>query len=285
VQFSAYQIDAFTNENNGGNAAGVLLNAEYLTTSEMQRIATKLGFSETAFVSGDKEVDFHVRFFTPNSEVDFCGHATLAVFSLMFQKKLINAQTYIQRTKAGNLAVTIEPSGYVEMNQALPSFIGEIPLEEIAPTLNVTADVLLVDNLPIELISTGLPDIMVPVRSGQLDKIKPDFAKISALSKKYHAIGYHLFEINPRGSAFTANCRNFAPLVDIDEESATGSACGALASYLTKHKVISQNHYVFEQGRALGCSSRILAKIETNKNQIISVKVGGFAKLSQELHL
>ena len=91
-------------------------------------------------------------------------------------------------------------------------------------------------------------------------------------------VGIHAFELENTQSTITASCRNFAPLFGISEESATGSASGALACYLTKHVFRnSNNHFVFEQGRAMGCSSLITASVESNNRQIKKVIVGGTA--------
>ena len=82
----------------------------------------------------------------------------------------------------------------------------------------------------------------------------------------------------------TASCRNFAPLFGIPEESATGSASGALACYLTTHlryKSLDGKHsnsFIFEQGRAMDCASIITASVESNGEDIHKVKVGGFAQ-------
>jgi len=285
MNITVYQVDAFTYQNSGGNPAGVVLNADNLTPQDMQNIAAQVRFSETAFVSKGQNCDFNVRFFTPNNEVDFCGHATLATFSLMFQQNLIEKKLYHQQTKAGKLAVNVSSNGYVEMNQAVPKFIGEISTVEVAATLNINEAILSVDKLPIEIVSTGLADIIIPVRHGYLDLIKPNLAKVSALSEKYQAIGMHLFELNKDPTEFTASCRNFAPLVGIPEESATGSACGALASYLTKHQVLASSQYHFEQGRAMHCTSSILCKIQGEALHINAVQVGGFATLIKTINI
>jgi PhzF family phenazine biosynthesis protein len=292
MNITVYQLNAFTYNNLGGNPAGVLLNADHLSEKEMQRIAAQVGFSETAFVSKGNECDFTVRFFTPNVEVDFCGHATLATFSLLFQLRLIKAKTYTQQTKAGKLAVNVTSNGYVEMNQALPKFLGKIPKAEIAATLNINENILFVNNLPIEIVSTGLADIIIPITYGYLDDISPNFNTISNVCSKYHTIGYHLFELNKDQSEFTANCRNFAPLVDIKEESATGSASGALASYLTKHQLLSTNtsmcanNYHFVQGKAMNATSSITCTVEKdNTDNISEVKVGGYAQLVKNIKL
>jgi PhzF family phenazine biosynthesis protein len=303
-KINVYCVNSFTHQDKGGNPAGVVLDADALTQQQMQNIATQVGYSETAFVSKGllSSCDFTVQFFTPNAEVDFCGHATLATFLVLFQQDIIKAGVYRQQTKAGKLAVKVDEYGFIEMNQALPTFLGEIPKKEIAQTLNIDEQFLCFDQLPIEITSTGLADIIIPVVHGKLDSIKPNFSAIATLCEKYNAIGYHLFEISDTKSEFSLSCRNFAPLVEIDEESATGSACGALGCYLVKHQVFSSQgiiqdnaqvntqantqanvQYSIEQGRQMKCRSKLNVEIENKNNEFISVKVGGMASIFDQI--
>ena len=132
--------------------------------------------------------------------------------------------------------------------------------------------------MPIEVISTGLPDIIVPVPTGYLDKITLNEQLTRDYCEQLGVIGIHAFELCNNDEDYTASCRNFAPLYGIAEESATGSASGALACYLTKHLSSAKvNEFTFEQGRAMNCSSRITASIESNSKGITKVTVGGFA--------
>lgn len=277
-------VNAFTKERTGGNPAGVVLNADGLSEAQKLSVAKEIGYSETAFVCADDEADFEVSFFTPTDEVDFCGHATVATFSTLFQTGKITAGTYIQRTKAGLLSVDVEPSGKIVMEQTLPQTLGRFSYGDIANLIGLESELLENTQLPIEIISTGLPDVIVPVPTGYLDKLKPNDDAILAFSQKHTVVGLHVFELcntndqeQTTEGAVLASCRNFAPLFGIPEESATGSGCGALASYLTKHTHIG-NEYVFEQGRAMNCSSLITASVKTSGSDITQVKVGGFAE-------
>lgn len=87
MKINAYTLNSFAKTKEGGNPAGVVTNADSLSEEEMRKIAAVLGFSETAFVLKSNAADFKVRFFTPNEEVDLCGHATIATF-LLLQKSL-----------------------------------------------------------------------------------------------------------------------------------------------------------------------------------------------------
>ena len=126
-----------------------------------------------------------------------------------------------------------------------------------------------------------MPDIIVPVPNGYLDKIQVDENSLSEFCKLHDVIGLHAFELCDKYTELTASCRNFAPLFGITEESATGSASGALACYLAKH--LNGTHgdsFTFEQGRAMGCVSQITAAVELDNiegMEIIKVSVGGFA--------
>lgn len=275
---TAFLVNSFTAEGAGGNPAGVVLNADNLSDTEKLKIAKEVGFSETAFVEQDHEVDFAVSFFTTTEEVDFCGHATLAVFATLYDQGILNAGNYTQRTKAGLLGVTIAEDGQITMEQALPKYLGNLAYGDFANLLGLCETTFAETGLPIDVITTGLPDIIIAVPNGYLDKINIDEAALSEFCQQHNVIGVHAFELCEDQSELTASCRNFAPLVGIPEESATGSASGALACYLSKHVFVQQeNHFKFEQGRAMGCSSHISASVYSNEQGVYKVLVGGYA--------
>lgn len=284
MKVEAYLVNSFTKNGEGGNPAGVVLEADNLSNEQKLAIAKTIGYSETAFVSYDDVADFEVSFFTVTDEVDFCGHATLAVFSTLFQKGIVTEGQYVQRTKAGLLTVTIEPDGHIVMEQKLPECLGNYEYETISELIGIDAATLKSTQLPIEVISTGLPDMIVPVPYGYLDQIQVNETLLTEFCKRHDIIGIHAFELCEEGSEMTASCRNFAPLFGIPEESATGSASGALACYLTTHlryKPLDGKHsnsFIFEQGRAMDCASIITASVESNGKSVDKVKVGGFAQ-------
>jgi len=278
VTVIVYQVDAFTYKNSGGNPAGVVLSADRLTLQQMQNIAAQVGYSETAFVSKGTSCDFNVRFFTPNSEVDFCGHATVAVFHLLYVQKILTPGSYSQLTKAGKLEVTIAADGSVDMQQQLPVFLECFQAAQIAPMLGISTSVITDTGLPIIAMSTGLVDLMVPVSSGSLDSVIANQPLIADFSRQHNLVGMHLFEFSAADSLYSASCRNFAPAFAIDEESATGSASGALACYLATYHDCSATDFMFEQGRKMGASSRLSACIKKQEKAISSVRVGGQAR-------
>ncbi|WP_368393428.1 PhzF family phenazine biosynthesis protein [Photobacterium sp. 2_MG-2023] len=278
MKIDAYLVNSFTANGTGGNPAGVVLHADNLSDEEKLNIAKAVGYSETAFVSQDDEADFELSFFTTTDEVDFCGHATLAAFSTMYQKGIVTDGQYVQRTKAGLLAVTIEPDGHIVMAQKLPEYLGVFDCEAISALIGIDSTVLASSGLPVEVISTGLPDMIVPVPLGYLDRIQVNEDLLSDFCREHDLVSLHAFELCEKDSDLTASCRNFAPLFGIPEESATGSASGALACYLSKHLGSEYSEgFTFEQGRAMDCVSIITASVESNEQGISKVLVGGFA--------
>jgi phenazine biosynthesis protein PhzF family len=123
------QVDAFTEVPFGGNPAGVVTVADSLDEGQMQLVAREMNLSETAFVAPSDKADFKVRFFTPNSEVDLCGHATIGSFAALHEEgRLDSARTvFTQETKAGVLEVERSLRDGVPvftMTQAKPRFRG-----------------------------------------------------------------------------------------------------------------------------------------------------------------
>jgi PhzF family phenazine biosynthesis protein len=271
-----YTVSAFIENNEGGNLAGVVLNADHLSNVQKQKIATMANYSETAFVCSDPKVDFSVSFFTPTEQVDFCGHATLALFYLLFKQDIISEGCYQQRTKVGVLSVTLTKDGEVLMQQALPKTLASFSIEQISPLLNLKSETL-ANQLPNEVLSTGLADLLIPIPLGLLDSVTPNLNLISEFCFTNNIIGLHLFELNGKNNKINASCRNFAPLVGIDEESATGSACGALACYLFNH--LKMQNLTFQQGRKMGLKSRLTASVSAKDNEVKYIEVGGAAKL------
>lgn len=276
-------LDAFTAKEGGGNPAGVTEVSENLSVEQMLNIAKEVGFSETAFVSPSKVADFRVRFFTPAAEVDLCGHATIATFAYLLKVGRIKAGVFTQETGAGILNVEVKESGDVFMEQAHPVFSDVIPKEEVAESLGILVDDLS-DIFPVQIVSTGLRDIIIPLKTLKtLKSLKPDFEKIKQISKKYEAVGYHVFTLQTENEG-TAHCRNFAPLYDIPEESATGTSNGALACYLWKYesdKVQADETLIFEQGYTMGKPSEIKGLLKINladkDRKIEKILIGGKA--------
>lgn len=142
MKINIYQVDAFTDKIFGGNPAAVVPDARGLTDMDMQNIAMEMNLSETAFVIPIDSENYKLRFFTPVSEVDLCGHATIASFYTLAYKGYIPSvkngiKKVYQETKAGKLSVEIFfKNGEVEkvwMEQTIPEELNEI--KDINPLL------------------------------------------------------------------------------------------------------------------------------------------------------
>ena len=272
------QVNAFVAGLGSGNPAGVVTDADNLNEGQMLKIASRVGFSETAFISKSKFATKKLRFFTPTEEVDLCGHATIASWAFMQKSTGLKAGKYTQETKAGLLNVNIDQEDLVYMEQATPRFYQNINSDQIADCFGINKhdfDSVLTP----QIVSTGLKDLFVPIKSeAVLSSMKPNFTVITDLSRELGVIGLHVFcVLEDRDSTVAA--RNFAPLVGIDEESATGTANGAMLSYLIKNKAIpKKDKYRVEQGRAMDNLSYIYGKIIDDK-----VWIGGQASLIKQV--
>ena len=287
MKVKVYTINSFAKCREGGNPAGVVFNADALSEDDMKKVAGLVGFSETAFIMKSNLADFKVRFFTPNDEVDLCGHATIATFSTLLSQGCIKPGKYLQETKAGVLSVELKGDLSIMMNQNAPSYFETIGKQEIADSLNITTAEMMED-LPVQIVSTGLRDILIPIKTiDMVNAIKPNLQMVSKISSKYNAIGYHIFTLKSLNSA-NAYCRNLAPLYGISEESATGTSNGALACYLFKYGKIQSDHtthIVFEQGYSMGKPSEIIVDLITKDTEVIEVKVGGKALNLSEIEV
>lgn len=272
-----YRMSAFTAADKGGNPAGVVFDADALSEERMKEIAAEVGYSETAFVMKSDVADFRVRFFTPTEEVDLCGHATIATFNLMRDEGMIKPGKYCQETRAGVLKLKVyEDSIYMEQNS--PEFYEVIPEEKVRDCFNIDDGEYLGDS-NVEVVSTGLKDIILPVKDlDTLLNLKPDFERITEISREYGVVGIHAFSLDTYGEAI-AHARNFAPLYGIDEESATGTSNCALACYLNKYgNMGEERRYIFEQGYCMDRPSEIRVELDADdNNEVIAVYVGGKA--------
>ena len=265
-----FTVDAFAQEPFGGNPAGVVLlngNTPFPEDEIMRKIAAEMRYSETAFVQQNGPEEFTVRYFTPAAEVDLCGHATIASFSVLREEGIAKEGTNcINHTKAGDLEIFVGKKILMEM--AAPEIVGKI---EDTGILEQIMNGKTPDTLPTLIVSTGLPDIIFPVGSiEELNALTPDMESLSKFSEDLKVVGVHAFALSNDG--FTAHVRNFAPLYDIPEESATGTANAALTYYLYKQGIIAADDYCkFMQGEAMKRPSVVETIIEKGEK----VYVGG----------
>jgi hypothetical protein len=250
----------------------------------MKNIAAELKHSETAFVKKIDNKKFKIRYFTPTEEVELCGHATISVFSVLRELKLISSGKYIAETLAGSLEIVVDKD-FIWMDMASPKIEYTFNLDEIKEiysAFNLNIDQTSKNLIP-KIVNTGLSDIIIPIENKEtLDSFVMNKEKVIELSKKYKVVGAHLFTLD-KNKKVTAFCRNIAPLVGIDEECATGTSNGALTHYLKDYNIISSKDInTFIQGESMGRSSTILSRY---KEDGITIQVGGNAVISFECKL
>ena len=283
-------VKSFSYEGGGGNGAGVVILEKQVADEKKQEIACRIGLSETAFVLKRDDNNYDVSFFTPVSEVDLCGHATIAAFYYLAEKGFIkgNNETKViyQNTKAGRLKInlTFKDGVYVLMQQTSPRIYNDLrdKIKQIAKSLNLDERQMGLEGCQLypTIVSTGLKDIMIPVKSRDiLNSINANFKAISKISKENNVIGYHVFTIDEG----TIYARNFAPLVGIDEECATGTSNGALASLLYSRALANSSVEII-QGEAMNEKSMVFVKINEVDN-ILDVYVGGKAFIENYLEI
>ena len=282
-----YVADAFTTRRFSGNQAGVaLLGAEDFPEEELMRaLAGELKHSETAFVRRTGEKSFHIRYFTPAEEVDLCGHATIASFTVLRDTGAIGPGGYALHTRSGDLEIGVGPDA-VWMDMAPPADgrdFSEAEQKELYAAYGLSlAD--RPEGLAAQAVSTGLLDILLPVKDlDALERAVQNEETVTRLSERYGVVGVHMF--CPHTPDAAAHCRNFAPLYAIPEEAATGTSNGALTYYLYRRGLIkagADNRFV--QGEKMGKPSEILSRI-TGEGSGVKVRVGGRAILTLRCEL
>lgn len=268
-------VDAFTDEPLTGNAAGVVPDADGLSEAQMQAIAGELGASETAFVLPSEDADRRIRYFTPTTEVDLCGHATIASHSLLRADGDIDDGAHSLETDVGVLDIECEGET-VWMTQNSPEIrTVDVDTERVAEALAIDPAAISEVGLPLAWSSTGLPFLVVPVSFlSVLSACDPDMAAVESLCEAVDAVGVYAFTFDTLTAAATAHGRMFAPLAGVPEDPVTGTASGAVGAYLHEFDAVDADEMVFEQGHFLDRPGRVRVRIDEE------VWVGGHAAVT-----
>lgn len=290
-------VDAFTTNAYGGNPAGVVPNADEMSTEQMLRIAKELNLMEVGFVSlSRRPKEFNVRYFTIENEIEICGHAAIATFTVLWQLGRIildSEETKVyQNTKAGTLPVEfLEGNGQqpiILISLPLPLWIEDnVPVEPVSAILGIPSELITQSNLPVQIVHAGIPDLLVPIPDREtLFGIKPDFSKMKIFCEKIGCTDFHLFTQDTVHPDFHVHVRNLFPFGQ-KEESATGTANGALSCYLVKHGVFGtkegQIHINIEQGYCMNRPSSVRSYVSLDSHSdFASVRVGGQAVVVAE---
>jgi len=287
-------IDVFTDRAFGGNPLAVCTNGRGLSTELMQRIAKEFNLSETTFVlpPDDTRHNYRVRIFTPGQELPMAGHPTVGTSYVLARERMIECPdgdgetTITLEEGVGPVPVRIEFRGdgqpsFAEMTQPLPTFGPRLEdARAVAEMLSLEAADITDTNLPIEVVSCGVPFLFVPLKG--LDAARRARPRAELMERVLDGIippEVFIFtrEIEHPGS--TVHSRMFAPGLGITEDPATGGASGPLGCYLVRHGVLpcdTEAAFVSEQGIEMGRPSFIRITIARDGGgEINSVRVGG----------
>jgi PhzF family phenazine biosynthesis protein len=278
-------VNAFTDNGLGGNPAGVVLDTDNLNIQQKQSVASKIGLSETAFVSLSSSAAFKLEFFTPNRQIAHCGHATIATFSYLRQINRIKDGVSSKETIDGNRDIFIDGK-MAFMEQLSPSYknIGD-RADDVFRSLGITGNDLLANFRPV-IVNTGNSFMLLHMKNEQaVSRLIPDFEAIKIISEEYDLIGYYIFSEMTKLSGRDAGARMFAPRYGITEESATGMAAGPLACFLYDKMKIDKDIFLIEQGHLMNPASPSLITVKLDlHNQIIKrLMAGGEAKVMKSM--
>ena len=290
-KFRMKQVDVFTDRPLTGNPLAVVLDGEGLSSDEMQAIAREMNLSETTFVlpPTKREANYRVRIFTPKMEIPFAGHPSIGTAYALVEEGRITVKQGVtrfwQELGIGVLPIEIEKNkdgGYfITMTQGQP-ILGQVlkDMRKVVDALRIPVDQIGYGNLPVQISSTGLNQLMIPVRSlKRVQDLSPSFELLKDFEKSLNATGCCVFTLETSNPDAFVHMRFFAPEAGVNEDPATGSAAGALGAYLAAHGIFgtkSPVSFVIEQGSEIQRPSRIVVTVQQADGAPV-VKVGGSA--------
>jgi PhzF family phenazine biosynthesis protein len=287
-KIQVHQVDAFTRERFTGNPAGVVLNADGLTESQMLAIARELNNADTAFILAPENNDhgLRARFFTPRTEVGFVGHATVAAHYVLSRRH--TAPRYQrQKSKAGVVDIEIrgvEEDRSIAIRQTTPPLGRELNDRERLAVLDALA--VATDDLdprcPLRIVGSGSTRLMIAVRSEDaLKHLKPDVSRLTTLSAQIGAAGYFVFTLATTSGNHLTESRMFCPALGIIEDPVSGNAHGLLGVYLAHYGFLPLNEqrvsFSGVQGHHLHRPGRVNVELDVKDGAIDGVWIIGQA--------
>jgi trans-2,3-dihydro-3-hydroxyanthranilate isomerase len=282
MQLTYHTVDVFTRTRFGGNPLAVVLDADALTTDEMQAVAREFNYSETSFVRrpADQRHTAEVRIFTPTTEVPFAGHPNVGTaFVLASREGTSRSEEFLFEEKAGLVrARVIRDQGRVDQIQlTAPQKLSggrSFDLKDVAACLSLTAaDVATSLHAP-RIASVGLPFLVVEIASREaLAHARPKAEAFERILPIDGADAIYLYCREPDGRDgdvdFTA--RMFAPSDGVPEDPATGSATAATCALIASLEGAAQRGFRIAQGMDMGRPSLLMAEVDEDG----TVRIGG----------
>ncbi|MBV9279497.1 MAG: PhzF family phenazine biosynthesis protein [Chloroflexi bacterium] len=267
--------DVFAARPFAGNPLAVFLDAEEIAETTMASLAKEFGWSEITFVTGGATMP-RVRIWTPGGELPFAGHPTVGTAVVLASTGHIEQGWSTLQLGIGPVAVEVALAplgGRATMTQRTPDF-GRVVEDRVrlAEALGLEEEELVPD-LPAQVVSTGLPHFLVPVRSLEaLGRARPEPDLLPALTEGLGVRWAYVFCTDTPGTAAAARAR----LIGVGgEDPATGSAAGPLGAYLVHYGVHRAGAMDVEQGVEMGRPSRIVVDVPVEGGEIGSVRVAG----------
>lgn len=278
-------VDAFTDKKFGGNPCAVVFAADDLSAKQMLTFAKEFNLSETAFVVKSNKADFGARYFTPAEEIPLAGHPTIATIHALIEEGAFARKKSLAKVslelKAGVIDVEINSldssSPLIVMSQKKPKFLSTHQTTKIAKLFGLKANDLL-DNYPVQTVSTGTPQLMVPLKNHEaLRRAAMNVPAYIAYKAKSDFFSPHLFCLEGITSEGQTFARHFGVPPDTAEDAFTGSATGGMAAYLWLHQLIKKPKFVAEQGHWMNRPGKALVEVVGDHKNIKTVKVAGQA--------
>ncbi|GAC1443499.1 MAG: PhzF family phenazine biosynthesis isomerase [Chloroflexota bacterium] len=274
---SVQHYTAFTRDPLGGNRAGVVLDAAGWSEEEMQRVATAVGYSETAFVIGEGDDGIEVRYFSPASEVPFCGHATIALAVALAEQR--GAEDRMLRTRSGPVPVRTSRDEHGAVQATLTS-VKPRTSDPDGRDLNEALDILgwkkedLHSQLPPRVAFAGASHlILVAAHSDRLGSLDYEYDRLRSLVVRAGWSTVHLVWPHPGMSVHTV--RNAFPAGVVKEDPATGAAAAAYGGYLRELRAITPPARLeLRQGEAMGRPSVLYVDVPEGD---AGISVSGYA--------
>ncbi|MDL4843062.1 PhzF family phenazine biosynthesis protein [Aquibacillus rhizosphaerae] len=265
-----YHYDAFCEVPGKGNPAGVVLNGENLTENEMQEIAFKVGFNETAFVINSTVADLRIRFFTPGHEMNLCGHATMATISALWSHGLLVNQPdkVTIETKAGILRISIKSLTNHDIRITMSQGVSEFEkfngsINELAKSLGLEKHHI-EEELPVLYGSTGVWTLLVPIKElKSFKKMNPKNNLFPSILNEIPKASVHPFCLETYDTNASMHARHFSsPFSGTKEDPVTGTASGVMGAYYVKYISNGQStNLIVEQGHEIGKDGRVVVNV------------------------
>lgn len=281
-----YHTIVFQQSEGGGNPCPVTLNADALSTEEMQAMTREFGFESVYLMEPTRsDCDIKARYFVPLHEMEMCIHATIGSATVLVRENIFRKSPIIYETVYGPIRVDwVQEAGRIKVsvNQFLPKYAEHNPkTSEICEVLRISAEDLL--DYPVQSVATSRMKLIIPLKNREiLDHLDPDFEKLWNLCDTYETTGFYPFapEKTTDGSTIFF-ARQFPKRAGYPEDPATGVAASALGAYLAKYKFLplknGWNTYQIRQGFAMHRPSVIESEIYTENGCITATRVCGDA--------